>query len=91
MNLIPLRIQLPPLDPVLQRQNAYYVSPIGDPVEKGPIQTTTSVQETPEWPTGDESFYDRHTTAYTWDDVVFTLAEIRRAALNQRLYNQQHA
>ena len=86
MNPISLRIQLPPLDPILLRQNGYEITPIGDP-----IKTTTSVQETPEWPTGDESFYDRHATAYTWDDVVFTLADIRRAALNQRLYNQQHA
>ena len=86
MNPICLHIQLPPLDPILKRQNAYYISPIGDP-----IKSTTSVQETPEWPTGDESFYDRHTTPYTWDDVVFTLADIRQAALNQRLHNQQHA
>jgi hypothetical protein len=38
--------------------------------------------ETPEWPTGDESYYDIHYTPYTWDDIQFTLAEIRQAAAN---------
>ena len=43
--------------------------------------------ETPEWPTGNESFYDNRKTAYTWDDVVLTPADLRRAAFNEAVYN----
>ena len=43
--------------------------------------------ETPEWPTGNESFYDNRKTAYTWDDVVLTPADLRRAAFNEAVHN----
>jgi len=75
MHHISLHIQIPPFSPVLKRQNGYY--------KASPVIQTTSEMETPEWPTGDESYYDTHHTAYTWDDIQFTLAEIRQAAANQ--------
>ena len=74
MNHISLHIQIPPFNPVLQRQNAYY--------KEEPTIQTTSQMHTPQANTGDESYYDIHYTPYTWDDIQFTLAEIRQAAAN---------
>ena len=82
MNSFVLRIQLPSNDPVLKRQPAYYVTP--PPVV---VPQTTTMTETPEWPTGEESFYDNRTTAYTWDDVVLTPEDLRRAAFNEAVYH----
>ena len=80
MNPFALRIQLPSIDPVLTRQNAYYILP--PPI----VPQTTTATETPEWPTGDESFYTNRTTAYTWDDVVLTPEDLRRAAFNEAVH-----
>ena len=49
--------------------------------------SVSSTMETPEWPTGNESFYNNRMTAYTWDDVVLTPADVRRAAFNEAVYN----
>ena len=81
MNSFVLRIQLPSNDPVLKRQPAYYVTP--PPV----VPQKTTITETPEWPTGEESFYDNRTTAYTWDDIVLTPEDLRRAAFNEAVYH----
>lgn len=81
MNPFSLSIQLPSVNPVLKRQKAYYITP--PPI----VLQTMTFTETPEWPTGDESFYDNRATAYTWDDVVLTPAELQRAAFNEAVYH----
>jgi len=82
MNPIVLSIQLPSINPLLKRQDAYYINS-----PPSSVKQTTTLSETPEWPTGDESFYDNYTTAYTWDDVVLTSEDLRRAAFNEAVYH----
>ena len=81
MNSFALSIQLPSIDPVLKRQHAYYITP------PAIVKQTTTLVETPEWPTGDESFYNNRTSAYTWDDIVLTPEDLRRAAFNEAVYH----
>ena len=78
MNSFALTVQLPLSNPELKQH-----------VSNTAVSHTSisSTMETPEWPTGAESFYNNRNTAYTWDDVVLTSADLRRAAFNEAVYN----
>jgi hypothetical protein len=99
MNSFALTIELPPCNPVLIRQNGYRLAytphhktnktndkPTDKPVIDTTKAVTSAVTETPEWPTGDESFYDNRATTYTWSDVVLTREDKRRAAFNEAVH-----
>jgi len=81
MNSFALTIQLPAFNPVLTRQHGYEV------VTTVAHANVTSAVETPEWPTGNETFYDTRTSSYTWDDVVLTPAELRNASFNEAVHH----
>jgi len=50
------------------------------------LTVSTTLTETPEWPTGDESFYNNRQTPYSWDDVILTKEDVRRAAFNEAVH-----
>lgn len=88
MSIFALSVEIPPCNPVLKRQNAYMVTQHNvtkNKKSKGGASATA--METPEWPTGDESFYDNRHTKYTWDDVELTSEDLKRADFNEAVYH----